>query len=627
MRERRLPFTVFLLPALSFLLACQASPPAQTAPQAAAPVSTAPAADAAAHPSKVILLSLDGAGAATLQQLHKEGALTAGGFARFYKEGQVADRMVPVNPTLTAVNHISLATGYPAAQTGIVSNRFHAAGAPFLETVSGFTAPIATETLWEAFDRQGKRVGVVTWPGVDATVRRRTADWGLIWPSEPLRSSALISLDRTAWSRLQGNPLAKGLESRSPIQRALAVVGKEGQYGREFELAAVDRSDDGKVNYDAISPLVPGEHAYLRPGDWARIPCQNPEPNRRIATTFCWVKLLSLDPDLGSARVYFNALYENQGYPVTLGMSLAERDLLWPGPPDDHYLEESWQGRPGIDLTTWSEQSERFVSFFGSALRVAAGRADWDLILGYIPSIDEAGHELLLTDPAQPGYSAERRDAFAAARKKVWQSVDRELASLLRSVNLETTTVVVVSDHGMAPVHTKVDPNVLLRDKGWLTAGADGKPAAGTRVYSALAGAIAHIYVDPAAPDRDRLINNVKSAFSGWKEGKSRPIARVLTRREAAAFDLDHPNSGDLVLFAADGYTFDAGGLKSGKALAPTGAYGMHGYPNTDPRMASIYLAIGGGLAPGSAGTVRATDVAGRIAQWLGIEKPRPTVE
>jgi hypothetical protein len=101
----------------------------------------------------------------------------------------------------------------------------------------------------------------------------------------------------------------------------------------------------------------------------------------------------------------------------------------------------------------------------------------------------------------------------------------------------------------------------------------------------------------------------------------------VLTRREAAAFDLDHPNSGDLVLFAADGYTFDTGGLKSGKALAPTGAYGMHGYPNTDPRMASIYLAIGGGLAPGSAGTVRATDVAGRIAQWLGIEKPRPTVE
>ena len=74
----------------------------------------------------MILVSLDGASAETLQQLHKEGALTAGGFERFYSEGQVAERMVPVNPTITAVNHISLVTGYPPAQTGIVSNRFHA---------------------------------------------------------------------------------------------------------------------------------------------------------------------------------------------------------------------------------------------------------------------------------------------------------------------------------------------------------------------------------------------------------------------------------------------------------------------------------------------------------------------
>src|SRR6476620_2592415 len=85
---------------------------------------------AAEKPRKVILLSLDGAGAEMLHQLHQEGALSAGGFESFFRDGQVADRMLPGNPTITAVNHISLATGYPPAQTGIVSNRFHPPGAP-----------------------------------------------------------------------------------------------------------------------------------------------------------------------------------------------------------------------------------------------------------------------------------------------------------------------------------------------------------------------------------------------------------------------------------------------------------------------------------------------------------------
>lgn len=637
MRDRRRPsLSTLLLIALILLilpfvlLSCQGVPPAQTAPGADAPASAAavPAVSDSAHPRKVILLSLDGASADVLQQLHKEGALSAGGFERFYQEGQVADRLIPVSPTLTSVNHISLATGYPPAQTGIVSNRFHPFGASFLDTVSGFAAPIGTETLWEALQRQGKRVGVVTWPGVDATSVRRTANWGMVWLSDPIRPAALVSLGRSDWSRLPApHPLGKGIDSRSPVLRAVAVVGKEGQYGREFELAAADRTDDGKENYDSVVPLVPGGHVYLRPGEWARIPCQNPQGDRRIATTFCWIKLLSLDPDLGSARVYFNALYGNQAYPQTFEMSLGQKELVWPGPPDDHYLEESWAGRPGIDVATWSEQSERFVSFFGSALRVAAGRGDWDLILGYIPSIDEAGHRLLLTEPSQPGYSAERRDAFAATRRKVWQSVDRELASLLRTVDLETTAVVVVSDHGMAPIHSRLDPDVLLREKGALTAGPDGKPASGTRAYSVTAGGIAHVYVDPTTADRERLIGDLKSFLAGWKDRGKRPIARVLTRREAASLGLDHPDSGDLVLFAADGYTFGSGGLESGQTLAPADAYGMHGYPNTDPRMASIYLAVGGGMAPGSAGTVRSTDVAGRVARWLGIEKPRPTAE
>jgi hypothetical protein len=621
MRQRLLPLLSSLV-ALSIPLAvvCEGAPAkAKPKPKAAAAQP--------AKPHKVVMISLDGAAAETLHQLHKEGALTAGGFERFFREGQVADRLVPVTPTLTAVNHITLITGYPPAQTGIVSNRFHAAGTPFLEAVSGFAAPIGTETLWEAARRQGKQAGVMTWPGADATVQRRTGDWGMIWSGEPIRPSALVSLTRTDWSRMPAaSPQLRGIQSHSPIQRSRARIGKEGEAGSEFELLAVDRTDDSQVNYDALIPLTPGDRVVLRPGEWGRVPCQDPRPDRLIRGTFCWIKVLSLDPDLGNARVYFNGVYANQAYPaMTFGVTLAQTDLLWPGQPDDHYLTEAWQGRPGIDLDTWVEQSERLTAFLGSTWRVAAGRADWDLLLGYMPAIDDAGHQLLLVEPAQPGFSAERRDAFAVARRKAWQSADRELDRLLKTLDLASTTVVVVSDHGMAPVRAELDPNVILRDKGVLAAGADGKILAeGTRAWATASGGIAEIYVDPAAPDRERLIADLQSTFAGWSEGGQRPIAQALTRQQAGKLGLDHPDSGDLVLFAADGTTFTGNGLASGHALAPAATvHGMHGYPNTDPRMAGIYLAVGAGVKPGNAGTVRNTDVAGRVAQWLGIEKPR----
>jgi len=610
---------VFALPFL--LLSCQGAPPAQTAPKAAP--------QAAERPRKVILLSLDGAGAQELQKLHKEGALSAGGFESFFRDGQVADRLLPVNPTLTAVNHISLATGYPPAQTGIVSNNFHRAGTPFLDTASGFAAPIETETLWESVMRQGKKVGVVTWPGVDTKVARRSADWGMVWLSEPERRADLILLNRSDWTPMPAGPATEGVESHSPILRTRTIIGQEGQTGREFTFLAIDHTDDGKVNYDSILPLTAGDRVFIHPGEWAHLPCQVPRPDLIIRSTFCWVKLLSLDPDLGTAQIYFNALYGNSAYPRTFEMTLGEEGLLWPGPPDSAFLGETWKGHPGIDLTTWTEQADRFAAFFGAALRLAAGRSDWDLILGYIPVIDDAGHELLLTDPAQPGYSAERRDAFAAARLKVWQAVDRELKSFLATVDLKTTAVIIVSDHGMAPVHTEIDANVLLRDKSVLTLDAKGKIAAGTRAYATSAGTVSEVYVDPGVPepDRDRLIVDLKAYFSAWSEGGKHPIAQVMTRHEAAPLGLDHPNSGDLILFAADGYHFTGHGLKTGKALLPTEAYGMHGYPNTDPRMAGIYMALGAGVKPGKAGTagvVRNVDVAGQVSAWLGLEKPRP---
>ncbi len=240
--RRRVFAVLAVLPALA-VLACHTAPP-QTPPPS---------------PRRVILLSLDGASAHELHRLHDEGAFSAGGFARFFAEGQVAERLIPVNPSLTAPNHISLATGYTADRTEIVGNVFHRPGAPFLETVSGFAAPIETETLWEAARRQGKRAGVMAWPGADDTGPRRRADWGMTYVNTPDREAELVTLN---------------------AHHAQVTVGS-GPGAQRFDLLAVDRTNDATLNYDGVEVFQArrdGDPArnptVVSVGTWQDVPCR-----------------------------------------------------------------------------------------------------------------------------------------------------------------------------------------------------------------------------------------------------------------------------------------------------------------------------------------------------------------
>ena len=511
---------------------------------------------------RVVLLSLDGADSVTLHRLFQEGKLEAGGFARFFRDGQVAEGLRPVDPTITAVNHISLATGYAPDETGIIGNDFLPPGAPLGRNVSGFATGIATETLWEAARRQGLEVAVSAWPGADGRGERRRGDWGMTYSSSPSQPARVVDLPREAWS--------------------------------------------------ADLPQ--------RAGDWKLVPCREGE------RPGCYVKALEIAPDLSRGRFFFNGEYAVHGYPEAFEAALRE-SVVWPGPPDEELLLATWwEGRPGIDLETWLEQDERFSAFFTDALLAAARFGEWDLLLGYSSVLDDSGHQLLLTDPRQPGYSPERRDELGRARTRIWQAADRDLARLLAAVDLRTTTVLVVSDHGMAPVHTVLEPALLLREWGFQTQDGRGKPDPGASLADAVGqGGVCNVYVRADLPDRERLLEDLRSRFLAWRSAGEAPVARVLTRAEAAEIGLDHPNSGDLVLLASPGYhfRFPNDPPNAAPASPSRASYGKHGFPATDPAMQAVYMAVGRGVKPGRRGTVRSLDVAAEVAAWLGIEPPR----
>src|SRR6185369_8768918 len=149
---------------------------------------------------RAVVISFDGVSGTRLTRLLSEpGKLPAGGYARLAARGLSAERAQPPTPALTAVSHVTLATGALPWQTGIVSNTILDREKPFPATISGFDAPIRAETLWEAARRQGKRVGSILYPGADGKAPARTADWGMIFVNGRPGEGKLLAPDRSDW--------------------------------------------------------------------------------------------------------------------------------------------------------------------------------------------------------------------------------------------------------------------------------------------------------------------------------------------------------------------------------------------------------------------------------------------
>src|SRR5215471_6007403 len=132
--------------------------------------------------SKVVVISLDGCKPAIVQQLLASGDLnTNKGLGLLLSRGAFASGSMTVSPSLTAPNHIALATGSTGAHNDVAANTFHLVASPFALTISGFGAPIGgyqfsplgpdptptAEPLWVALRNSGKTVVTATWPGGD----------------------------------------------------------------------------------------------------------------------------------------------------------------------------------------------------------------------------------------------------------------------------------------------------------------------------------------------------------------------------------------------------------------------------------------------------------------------------
>jgi predicted AlkP superfamily pyrophosphatase or phosphodiesterase len=291
-------------------------------------------------------------------------------------------------------------------------------------------------------------------------------------------------------------------------------------------------------------------------------------------------------------------------WPVTVGarVSFVVPEFWRAGTPDDQKLMRSLS-TPGL-----LEKVERGYPELWKKLVPPDVLADAQFAIAKYLATQEPVDLLMVheweTDDEQhahgPG-SPEAKQAF----EKIDHLLGELLATLEKSPDWSRTTLVVLSDHGFAPVDHEIRLDVLFRERGLVKVDADGKEST-ARVASIENGGTAYIYVlDPGAQAE------VMAALDSIKPA----IGRVISREEIVAAGGDAEAS--FAIAAAPGYGFTD---KPGAApVMDRPGRGQHGFPPTDPLMQASFIAYGPKIPHRDLGAIKMVDVGPTIAKWLGV--------
>jgi predicted AlkP superfamily pyrophosphatase or phosphodiesterase len=601
------------------------------------------------HP-KVILISLDGATPRLLNQYLEDGSIPQNeGLGLLKSKGVVADQNRTCTPSLTAACHIAIATGSTAARNDINANSFHLVASPFNQNISGFAAPIGGYTfdihgptesaeptsspLWLALRAQGKKVIAATFPGADGidvqvpglanspiiqAATRRTVDYTVPFGAFGGAGAKGFSLTNTDFSTAPETTTAQlnaiGKTTYSPVLQKASPLDSFTISGVNYtiQVAALDTTNDGQVNYDTLAFFDPKQgikadpgtppftgSAFVKASEEVSKPFYLEGSANRVGTGF-YVSTLS--PDLAKVNI---ARYSANFIPRPPAILKDVEDInnnvgFWAPQPDFRIPEKL---SPGFDKFSdlelediYEDQVRTFVDYQTRVgLRAIQQNPDADLTLLYIEQPDGSGHQFLITDPRQatnpldPLSIREKQDPAKVERyqgyvRTAYQAASQAVQKIIQAVGtneegVPNSDIFVVSDHGFAPFHTAVSINNLLKNSGIAELADPNKVRAvvsgpAVNIYVNLQGREPNGTVTPAeyvtlqkeiAQVLKKSVDNNPNYTLGSEPTKlfdkvySRPIPDSLTD---SAFGLGTSNfigqdSGDVFAIMSLGYNFD----------------------------------------------------------------------
>ena len=505
------------------------------------------------------------------------------------ENGLFAEDIRTIYPSLTAASHAAISTGAKPDKTGMISNNLHKPDTKISDKQSAFFSALDATPIWAEAKKQGKSTATVLFPGSNPEEGNQATYaiyYGTTWAESSF--DKLTFKKAVNWTHLP--------ESYSPVKEASLSLKLEKSPNQTIYVLATDSTDNGVTDYDTFyfytdkTSTVP---EAVHPDEWGSISV----PTNEDSLAGFSFKLKDADPSLTNVKLYRTAVTSAVLYGPQEFKDNIEREFGYlPVQEDDRALEENW-----ITRMEYEEISERFAKWTTEVSLYIKEQYQPDLLFFYYPQIDHEKHKYLLVDPRQPGYSWEKSRQYMNYIKWAYQLADQTVGDTLEKMN-DNDRLILVSDHGMEPVHTMISPNHELEKAGLLQKNNDGGvDTTKSKAYAVASGAIAHIYINLEGRERDGIVSEeeypevqkeIQDIFSNLKvkepskmsriqylfkkwgqkssdaniksisqeilhvlfESKASPFEEVITKEDNDGAMLSHEQAGDVLLIAKQGY-------------------------------------------------------------------------
>ena len=596
--------------------------------------------------SRLVLASLDGAGAALVEDAVARGVMP--NLARLIARGAAARGVVTSLPIKTPVAHATLFTGAWPARHGVTGIWMPAPDGSLLDTMDGFRShALRAEPLWVAAARQG----------LDATTVAATQTS----PFSPYLDEPRF---RARWGRrltlidgYNGPAVDEAVFTEADV--GLRPVADPG--GLPTAPGSSPRTLDLRVGGAIVRGLLVDDPAdFARgldtlllsaDGDWSGAARLKPVPPEDSAGAFAVVTLPTTAGPLGVPFRLFALAADGSAlllYQARTAAIEASRDGVAAAARAEAgafvrngarrlYRRGAFgprlaDGGDGTAEARYLETAALVARQFGRLTEFAARRTRWSVLVTYVPQPDEGLHEWQgLLDPSLPGHDPALAARLRPYADRLLRIVDGHVARLADLAG-EDALLALVSDHGMVGADRRLRLNVALAEAGLLAAGEDGTiDLARTRAVWAPAGFFLINrggrpggIVPPAEEDAVRAalgaaLEKLKDPSTG-----SPIVAEVIDPRtagEAAPAGLGGPGGGDLYVRLAPGYSPSS--EAAGPLVERFGPVGDHMLDPSRREMHALFVVAGPGVKAGAdLGIVRAVDVAPTLCALLGIDPP-----
>lgn len=564
----------------------------------------------------VYLIELPGASGRELIELSRAGALTAGGFSRFFEQGETASGVVVANPVLPEIGRLELLAG-PAGKGEIVQ----------LDGSGAIRSPERERShLLTDLAKAGRLTGSVLWPGLDGLPPDARPEWGLPERESEEFPARIQEVLRRGWEdeRYGVGPGPSRLWSLPPEVKSFSTpltVGfpflRPHEWAKfRLDLVAIDRTDDGVENYDGI--LVSTERdpkkgfvGILEPDRWLEFVLPALGSDGRALPQRARLRVLRFDPRLERTVIYSAPVAFLRPYPGRFLTALGGQQWIWPAQPEAKVLLGEGLARLGLGIDAFAEGTEQYATEALRAAVTGAREFSSDLVLVSLALFDTLDSHAPL--PRERERRDPGRERNATLRQETWRALDRALAAFWPRLDFERDRVVLVSTSSNFEATQVVDLWEVWKPV------AKGRNLPGTFTFRGatfglrlqVAGRDAGGKLAPA--EAKRILRDLAKALSQVRDGANVVFPRVSAR-------LAGQDGFDLVAHAGPGYLPVESGRTTGilQPLAPPQA--IAGVAAEAVPVQGLYLAVGAGVKRGELERAPAvSDLHQRLRTALGL--------